>query len=171
MTLVGGTGVDTDTELADLYHRHYRDLLRLAALLLDDPSACEDVAQEAFIRVLGRLDRIREPELTLAYLRQTVVNLSRSTLRRRLVAMRHDRSQPREHQSPEEAGHAAVQRAAIVLALQKLPRRQREAVVLRFYGDLTEAQTAEAMGVSVGSVKSSTSRGLTALGSHLEALR
>lgn len=171
MTLVGGTTMDAEEALAELYHQHYRGLLRLAALLLDDPSACEDVAQEAFIRVLGRLDRIRDPELTLAYLRRTVVNLSRSTLRRRMVAARHDRSQPREVVSPEEAGHAAVQRAAIVRALQELPRRQREAVVLRFYGDLTEAQTAEAMGVGVGSVKSATSRGLTALGSHLEAIR
>jgi RNA polymerase sigma-70 factor (sigma-E family) len=171
MTLVGGTGMDTDAELADLYHRHYRDLLRLAALLLDDPSACEDVAQEAFIRVLARLGRIRDPEATLAYLRRTVVNLARSSLRRRLTAARHDRSEPRREQSPEDAGRAAVERAAIVQALRKLPRRQREAVVLRFYGDLSEQQTAEAMGVGVGSVKSSTSRGLAALGSHLEALR
>jgi len=171
MALVGATTADSEAALVDLFRQHYRSLLRLAALLLDDAGASEDVVQEAYIRVADRLDRIRDPQATLAYLRQTVVNLARSTVRRRQLAAKHDRSEPRAVVAPEDAGLAAFERAAVVRALRKLPRHQREAVVLRYYGDLTEAQAAAVMGVSTGAVKSSTSRGLAALGAHLEALR
>ncbi|NEE14755.1 SigE family RNA polymerase sigma factor, partial [Streptomyces sp. SID7499] len=79
-TVAAGTTVD---HLTETYRAHYRSLLGLAALLLDDTASCEDVVQEAFIRVHSARNRVREPEKTLAYLRQTVVNLSRSALRRR----------------------------------------------------------------------------------------
>ncbi|MBV8961115.1 MAG: SigE family RNA polymerase sigma factor [Actinobacteria bacterium] len=171
MAFVGATTADSEAALADLFRQHYRSLFRLAALLLEDAGTSEDVVQEAYIRVLARLERIRDPEATLGYLRQTVVNLSRSALRRRRLATLHDRSEPRAVAAPEDAGLAAFERAAVVHALRKLPRHQREAVVLRYYGDLSEAQTAIAMGVSTGAVKSSTSRGLAALAAHLEALR
>ena len=95
----------------------------------------------------------------------------KSGLCRRRLASHHDRSEPRAVVAPEDAGLAAFERASVVAGLRKLPRRQREAVVLRYYGDLSETQTATAMGVSVGAVKSFTSRGLAALGTHLEALR
>src|SRR5258706_5217894 len=82
----GGAVTDADEALTRLYATHYRSLLRLAALLLDEPAACEDVVQEAYVRVLRR--PIDDRDKVLAYLRQTVVNLARSTLRRRLVAHR-----------------------------------------------------------------------------------
>lgn len=84
-TEAAGTTVD---HLTETYRAHYRSLLGLAALLLDDTASCEDVVQEAFIRVHSARKRVRDPEKTLAYLRQTVVNLSRSALRRRILGLK-----------------------------------------------------------------------------------
>lgn len=84
-TMTSGTTVD---HLTETYRAHYRSLLGLAALLLDDTASCEDVVQEAFIRVHSARRRVRDPEKTLAYLRQTVVNLSRSTLRRHILGLK-----------------------------------------------------------------------------------
>lgn len=154
--------------LAALYVVHYSGLVRLAALLLDDTAACEDVVQEAYVRLAasGRLTRLRDPEASLAYLRTTVMNLARSALRRRLVATKYA---PLVHRSEhvDDDAIAAVDRTDIVVALRTLPRRMREAVALRYYADLTEAQTADLMGVSVGAVKSYTSRGLERLAAEL----
>lgn len=162
-----GAGVtDADDALAALYSAHYRSLVRLAALLLDDAASCEDVVQEAFVRVHRSWRRIDDQNNALAYLRQTVVNLSRSALRRRLVAQRHA---PRpERNVTEDAAYATVERDALVRALRTLPRREREALALRFLADLSEAQTASAMGCAVGSVKGYTSRGLARLGARLK---
>lgn len=164
------TGASVD-QLTETYQAHYRSLLRLAALLLDDLSSCEDVVQEAFIRVHAARRRVREPEKTLAYLRQTVVNLSRSTLRRRILGLRLLPKPMPDMASAEEGAYDALERDQLRTALRGLQRRQREVLVLRYYADLTEAQVAEVLGVSVGSVKAYGSRGLAALrilmeGSH-----
>ena len=154
-------------DLATLYAAHYRSLVRLAALLLDDPAACEDVAQEAYVRVHGR--RLDDPDKALAYLRQTVVNLARSSLRRRLVAQR---LAPRpERVTTDDTAIDTVRRDELVRALRQVPRREREALVLRYLADMSEAQAAEAMGCAVGSVKGYTSRGLARLSTILEAGR
>jgi RNA polymerase sigma-70 factor (sigma-E family) len=155
--------------LSGLYIVHYKKLIRLAALLLDETAACEDVVQEAYIKLAasGRLDRLRDPDAGLAYLRTTVLNLARSSLRRRLVAAKHA---PMVHR-PDRVDDGVMQvvdRTAIVCAMRTLPRRMREAVALRYYADLTEAQTARVMGVSTGSVKSYTSRGLERLAEQLK---
>jgi RNA polymerase sigma-70 factor (sigma-E family) len=159
-------------DLAGLYVVHYRSLVRLAALLLDEPAACEDVVQEAYIRLAAsrKLERLHDPEAGLAYLRTTVLNLARSTMRRRMTATRYA---PLLH-GPDRIDDEAirtVERAAVVAAMRTLPRRLREAVALRYYADLTEAQTADVMGVSVGAVKSYTSRGLERLADQLEVSR
>nr|WP_111553897.1 SigE family RNA polymerase sigma factor [Kitasatospora sp. SolWspMP-SS2h] len=156
------TGASVD-QLTDTYRAHYRSLLRLAALLLDDLSSCEDVVQEAFIRVHAARRRVRDPEKTLAYLRQTVVNLSRSTLRRRLLP----KPMP-DMASAEEGAYDALERDELKAALRGLQRRQREVLVLRYYADLTEAQVAEVLGISIGSVKAYGSRGLAALRVRME---
>ncbi|WSJ68059.1 SigE family RNA polymerase sigma factor [Kitasatospora sp. NBC_01250] len=159
-TDTAGASVDL---LTTTYQEHYRALLRLAALLLDDQSSCEDVVQEAFIRVHAARRRVREPEKILAYLRQTVVNLSRSTLRRRLLGLRLLPKPMPDMASAEEGAYDALERDQLKAALQGLQRRQREVLVLRYYADMTEAQVAELLGVSVGAVKAYGSRGLAAL--------
>lgn len=144
--------------LAALFVTDYDALVRLARLL-GDPADAEDVVQTAFMKVYRRT-RLREPDLAGAYLRQTVVNLTRSGWRRRATARRHAPALVTEATTdPDLAGRLAVRRA-----LADLSARQREAVVLRYYADLTEAATAQAMGISVGSVKGYTSRGLARLG-------
>jgi RNA polymerase sigma-70 factor (sigma-E family) len=156
-------------DLAALYVVHYKQLVRLAALLLDETAACEDVVQEAYVKLAasGRLERLRDPNAALAYLRTTVMNLARSSLRRRLVAAKHA---PVLHRPDrvDDGMAQVVDRTAIVRAMRTLPRRMREAVALRYYADLTEAQTAELMGVSTGAVKSYTSRGLERLAEQLK---
>ncbi|CAI7978719.1 MULTISPECIES: SigE family RNA polymerase sigma factor [Frankiaceae] len=162
---------DADAALTALYSEHYRSLVRLAALLLDDIGLCEEVVQDAYIRVHGAWGRLQDRDKALAYLRQTVVNLARSTLRRRLVALKHAPKPMPDAASAEEGAYSLVERAAVVQALRELPRRQREAVVLRYYADMSEADAAAVMGCSVGSVKAYTSRGLAALSGKLEGLR
>jgi RNA polymerase sigma-70 factor (sigma-E family) len=173
---VAGGAVATDVDvtadlLTDTYQAHYSSLLRLAALLLDDLGSCEDVVQEAFIRVHAARGRVREPEKLLAYLRQTVVNLSRSTLRRRLIGLRLLPKPMPDAASAEEGAYDVLERDALIQALRGLQRRQREVLVLRYYADMTEAQVAAALGVSIGSVKAYGSRGIEALRARMEEHR
>jgi RNA polymerase sigma-70 factor (sigma-E family) len=166
---------DPEALLTDLYVTQYASLLRLAALLVDDVGSCEEILQDAYLKVhaalTGPRPKLRDQDKALAYLRQTVINLARSSLRHRLVARKHAPRPMPDAPSAEEGAYAQVERAAVVQALRRLPRRQREAVVLRYYGDLTEAAAAAVMGVSTGAVKSYTSRGLAALAADLEDLR
>ncbi|WP_442906946.1 SigE family RNA polymerase sigma factor [Kitasatospora sp. NBC_01246] len=165
-----GTGAGTSEDLlTETYQAHYRSLLRLAALLLDDLSTCEDVVQEAFIRVHSARRRVREPEKTLAYLRQTVVNLSRSTLRRRILGLRLLPKPMPDMASAEEGAYDALERDQLKAALRGLQRRQREVLVLRYFVDMTEAQVADTLGISLGSVKAYGSRGIAALRVQMEA--
>jgi RNA polymerase sigma-70 factor (sigma-E family) len=174
-TTAATSAATTEETLTALYVAEYGRLLRLAALLVDDVYSCEEIVQEAYLKVhaalLGPKPRLRDEDRALAYLRQTVVNLARSSLRRRIVARKHAPRPMPDAPSAEEGAYAQVERAAVVKALRNLPRRQREAVVLRYYGDLSEATAASVMGVSVGAVKSYTSRGLAALAEALEELR
>lgn len=160
-----GTTVD---HLTETYRAHYRSLLGLAALLLDDTASCEDVVQEAFIRVHSARKRVRDPEKTLAYLRQTVVNLSRSALRRRILGLKL-LSKPMPDMASAEEGVRPLERDALKKAMRNLQRRQREVLVLRYFGDMTEAQVADALGISLGSVKAYGSRGIAALRVAMEA--
>ncbi|WP_344320916.1 SigE family RNA polymerase sigma factor [Streptomyces macrosporus] len=164
--MAAGTTVD---HLTETYRAHYRSLLGLAALLLDDTASCEDVVQEAFIRVHSARSRVREPEKTLAYLRQTVVNLSRSTLRRRILGLKLLSKPMPDMASAEEGAYARIEQDELKRALRKLQRRQREVLVLRYFADMTEAQVAETLGISLGSVKAYGSRGIAALRVAMEA--
>jgi RNA polymerase sigma-70 factor (sigma-E family) len=163
---VEGTSVD---QLTETYQAHYRSLLGLAAMLLDDTASCEDVVQEAFIRVHAARRRVRDPEKTLAYLRQTVVNLSRSTLRRRIMGLRLLPKPMPDMASAEEGAYDALERDQLRKALRGLQRRQREVLVLRYLADMTEAQVADSLGISIGSVKAYGSRGLAALRIAMES--
>lgn len=158
----------TRAQLHDLFVAHYARLLRLAALLIDDLAACEDVVAEAFARL--HTAQLREPDKALAYLQQSVVNLSRSSLRHRSVVQRHSLA-ARHLMVAEDPVLAAVDRDALKHALRGLQSRQREAIILRYYLDLDVHAAAELMGCSPGAVKAYTSRGIAALSDQLEALR
>jgi RNA polymerase sigma-70 factor (sigma-E family) len=161
---------DADEALTALYLKHYTSLVRLAALLLDDRGLSEEVVQDAYIKMHGAWHRLDDPERALAYLRQTVVNLARSRMRRRLVAIKHAPKPMPDAPSAEHGAMAGVERAEVMAGLRSLPPRQREAIVLRYYGDLSETEIATAMGCSNGAVKSHIHRGMSALAKSLEAL-
>jgi RNA polymerase sigma-70 factor (sigma-E family) len=158
-----------DAALTALYTSHYRRLVRLAALLLDDLGASEEVVQDAYVKMHGSWGRIRDPDAAVGYLRTTVVNLARSKLRRRMVAQKHAPKPMPDAASAEYGALEQLERDRLVAALRMLPPRHRECLVLRYYGDLSEVQIAETMGISPGAVKSHASRGMAALRATLEA--
>jgi RNA polymerase sigma-70 factor (sigma-E family) len=154
---------------AELFAGHFPAMTRLAALLgADDP---EDVAQEAFVRLHGRARTLRDPHASVAYLRTMVVNLSRSRLRHLQVVRRHAAAAPPDAESAEVLVVRRESARELVEALAHLSPRHREALVLRYWLDLTEAEMADAMGVSRGTVKSHVSRALDALSGLLEGTR
>jgi len=157
---------DRDLVLADLHRQHYPGLVRLACLLLDEQGAGEEVVQEAFVRVYRSWSRVEQP---LTYLRSTVMNLARSRMRRRLVARRRVEPMAAAGMSPEEHAVLLDDHQEVLDALRTLPRRQRECLVLRYYLDLSESEIASTLGISNGSVKSHSSRGLAAVARRLEA--
>ncbi len=161
-------GLDADAALTALYTAHYRRLVRLAALLLDDLSTSEEVVQDAYVKMHSAWRRIRDPQAAEAYLRTTVLNLARSRMRRRQVAEKHAAKPMPDAASAEHGAMESFERQAVMRALRALPERQRECLVLRYYGDLSEAQIAESMGISTGAVKSHASRGMAALRAALE---
>jgi RNA polymerase sigma-70 factor (sigma-E family) len=157
-----------DFAVTELYSLHYRTLVRLAALLVRDTPTAEEVVQDAFVAMHGGWQRLRDAENALAYLKQAVVNRSRSVLRHRIVVDKNMQKAPPDEPSAEHGAIAQLERTAVVDALRKLPERQREAIVLRYYADFSEAQIAAAMKISRGAVKSHTARGMIALRAALE---
>lgn len=161
-------GLERDQRLHDLFVAQYESLVRLAALLVDDRSNAEEVAQDAFVRLHRSWSKLRDPDAAPAYLRSSVMNIARSRLRRLRVARRHT---PRSSVDAAPAEERAIEREEgreVLALLRALPRRQKECLALRFYLDLSEAEIAETLGVSKGSVKSHTHRGLAALAEKLE---
>jgi RNA polymerase sigma-70 factor (sigma-E family) len=163
-----GPGRDADWAVTELYSLQYRPLVRLAVLLVRDIPTAEDVVQDSFVALHDRWQRLRNTDSALAYLRSAVLNRSRSVLRHRAVADRHLQKPLPDMPSAEYGALAQLERSAVVAALRKLTGRQREAIVLRYYADFSEAQVAAAMGISCGAVKSHTARGMAALRAELE---
>ena len=159
---------DVDRAVSALYSEHYRSLVRLAALLVRDVATAEEVVQDSFVAMHGGWSRIRDTDKALSYLRQTVVNRSRTILRHRAVVDRNAPKPPPDMPSAEHGAIALLERSAVVAALRTLPPRQREALVLRYYGNLSEAEIAAAMAISAGAVKSHTARAMIALRAVLE---
>jgi RNA polymerase sigma-70 factor (sigma-E family) len=159
-----GTGVTEPTgELADLYVRHVPAASRLAYLLTGDRSQAEDLVHDAFVRCVGRFGHLRAHEAFDAYLRRTIVNLHTSRLRRvrverAFLAKEGVRGTRATSGLPDVAA-----REDMWHRLQTLPGRQRAVLVLRYYEDLSERETAEALKCSVAAVKSLTARATTAL--------
>ena len=158
-----------DGALLGLYESQRPGLVRLAVLLVDDRAAAEDVVQDAFVAMHGSWRRLRDTDKALAYLRQAVLNRSRSRLRHLKVVERHAPAPSPDAASAEQGMLRAAERAEIMARLRMLPHRQREVLVLRYYADLSEAQIAEAMGISTGAVKSHASRGIAALRKTMES--
>ena len=159
---------DADTAVDELYAAHYRQLVRLSVLLVRDQETAEEVVQDSFVAMHGRWRSLRDPDNGLAYLRQTVVNRSRSVLRRRGVQARHTPTVPPDVHGADEDAMAAERRRVVLDALRALPDRQREVLALRYYLDLSEADIASTLGISKGAVKSHASRGVAALRHLLE---
>lgn len=149
--------------LEDLYRQHRMRFVRLAILLVDDPATAEDVVQEAFAGLHRHWHGLRDAAAAQAYLRTAVVNGSRSVLRRRKTAREYNPPHNVNARSAESLAMLTAEHHAVVRALAQLPDRQREVLVLRYYGGLSEAEIAEATGISRGTVKSTASRGLDAL--------
>jgi RNA polymerase sigma-70 factor (sigma-E family) len=152
-----------DLAVMGLYAQHYRALVRLAAMLVRDTSTAEEVVQDSFVAMHDGWHRLKDTEKALAYLRQAVVNKSRSVLRHRAVVERNVQNAPPDMPSAEHGAFLLLERSAVIAALRDLPGRQREAIVLRYYADLSEAEIAATMRISRGAVKSHTSRGMAAL--------
>jgi RNA polymerase sigma-70 factor (sigma-E family) len=159
---------EANDTLTELYLSEYWPLVRLAVLLLHDVPTAEDVVQETFIAMAAGWERLRDREKALSYLRCAVVNRSRSVLRHRAVAGRNAPQHVPDEPSAEAGAMTMLERSAVINALRGLPVRQREALVLRYYAGLSEAEIAQTMGISKGAVKTHASRGIAALKSVLE---
>ena len=140
------------SSFGDFYGLQYRPVVRLAQALVDTSECAEEIVQDAFAKVYERWDRLAEPA---GYLHTAVVNGARSELRKREVRRRIGlRVRPAE---------APAERDYLIDALDTLSPKQRTAIVLRFYAQMSEKETAEAMAVRPGTVKSLVSRGLADL--------
>ncbi len=149
--------------LADLYVRHMPAAMRLAYLLTQNRQQAEDLVQEAFVRCVGRFRHLRVPDAFDAYLRRTIVNLHTSGLRRRRLERAWLVGERARAASSGSAMPDVGAREDLWRELAKLPARQRAALVLRYYEDLSERDSAEVLGCSVAAVKSLVARGTEAL--------
>ena len=159
---------DAQAPVTALYRAHAVGLIRLAYVMLGDRAAAEDAVQDAFCGLYRRWDQLEDPAGALAYVRSSVLNGCRSALRRRALGHRVTMYQP-----PTGSAEAAVlsreERQEVLRAVRRLPDRQREALVLRFYLDLPDPEIARVMGIRPGTVRSATHRALKALGHLLES--
>ena len=163
---------DAPPALDALYREHYRSLVKLASLLVDDVPTCEEVVQDAFVAIHRRGLGSVPDEKVPAYLRSAVLNGARSQLRKRQVRRR---LQPvpdaGSYLSPERGAELHADQQAVLAAVRALPDRQRDVMVLRYWMELGESEIAEALGISPGTVKTHARRGLEALAARLEDLR
>lgn len=152
----------------DLYEDHYVRLVRLAVLLIGDAGRAEEIVQDAFVDLVARWRSIRDTGAAASYLRTCVANASRSHLRHRAVVRRAALAQPSDESSAEAEALVHLEHERFLSALAGLPGRQREVLVLRYYGQLSEAEISDALGISRGAVKSHSFRGLRSLRAAME---
>jgi RNA polymerase sigma-70 factor (sigma-E family) len=159
-----------DEGIERLFRTHRLTMVRLAALLVDDLESAEDVVQDAFAGLHRRWSALQNDAVAVGYLRTSVVNGARSTLRRRRTA-RNYTPHPLDWTSMESADGPvllAEDHREVLAAIRRLPPRQREVIVLRYWAELTEPKIAQTLGISIGSVKSAASRGRNAIAAILE---
>ncbi len=159
--------LDAQTALTRLHAEHYAGLVRLATGLVDTTASAEEVVQQAYVDVLRRWERVREADDVVSYLHRAVVNGARDRLRRRrtrrLAVLPHAVPEP----GPEDGVLRREEHRAVLAELARLPPRQREVLVLRHLGGLSEAEAAAALGVTVSAAKSAAHRGIAALRERL----
>jgi len=153
---------DAAVAVTDLFRAHHLELVRLALVMVGDLATAEDVVQDAFERLHRGWHGLRQPSSSLAYVRASVLNGCRSVHRRAAVARKHA---PRLAEPPSRSGPdaAADDRGELAGALRRLPRRQREVLVLRYYLDLDVAEIAGTLRIAPSSVRAANARGLAAL--------
>jgi RNA polymerase sigma-70 factor (sigma-E family) len=165
----GGTGIAGEdrgdaaaSAVTDLFREHHLELVRLALVMTGDLATAEDVVQDAFERLHRGWYGLRRPSSSLAYVRASVLNGCRSAHRRAAVARKHapQLAEPAWRGGPDAA---ADERGALAGALRRLPRRQREVLVLRYYLDLDVAEIAGTLRITPSSVRATNTRGLAAL--------
>lgn len=159
-------GDSAEAAVGALYQASAVSLIRLAYIMLGDRPSAEDVVQEAFCSLYRRWDRLADADSALYYVRSSVLNGCRSMLRSRA------RRRGVPYELPTVSAEAVVlngeEREEVIRAVGRLPHRQREALVLRFYLDLSDEQIARVMGIRQSTVRSTTHRGLEALGRALK---
>ncbi len=170
---VGAEPVDADALVRDLFSQEAASLVRLARLFCDDRNAAEDLVQEAFIRLHRSAHSIRDLGRAPAFLRSIVLNLARDHNRRGLMSLRHRSSEAVSDRTSGFEEHAVSAQAdgAVLDAVRTLPDRQRACLILRYYLELTEVETAATLGISQSSVKTHCRRGLATLSDQLEEHR
>ena len=151
-------------DLERLYEQHAPAALRLAYVLTGDRDLAEDLVQDAFVRIIGRLGQLRHEQAFDAYLRRTVVNLSYGTFRRRRVERAWlARERGATVRRDDEDADEIEERDELWQRLAAVAPRQRAALVLRYYEDLSEEQAAAVLGCTTRALRSLTSRGLQTL--------
>ncbi|HEX3389307.1 MAG TPA: SigE family RNA polymerase sigma factor [Streptosporangiaceae bacterium] len=168
----GDTWASAETAVAALYEASALGLIRMAYVVLGDLPTAEDVVQEAFCGLYRRWDRLASTGGALYYVRTSVLNGCRSALRRRAVRrgflQQRTLADPTPAASAESVVLGGAEREEVIRALGRLPHRQREVLVLRFYAELPDEQIARVMGIRPGTVRSTAFRGLDALGRALK---
>ena len=160
------TRAGAEAAVTALYQASALSLIRLAYVMLDDLPSAEDVVQEAFYGLYRRWDRLKDPESAMYYVRTSVLNGCRSVRRRRAVRRRGLADEP-PAVSAETVVLSGEEREEVIRAVRGLPHRQREALVLRYYSDLSDEQIARVMGIGPSTVRSTMHRALEALGRAL----
>jgi len=162
--------IDADALVADLFAAEARSLVRLARMFCDDQAAAEDLVQEAFIRLHRSAGTIRDVERAPAFLRSIVINLARDHNRRGLMSLRHQATTQRNDVRPalEDDAVADATSRAVLTSVRLLPERQRACVVLRYYLQYSESETADTLRISKNSVKTHCRRALATLQTVLE---
>jgi RNA polymerase sigma-70 factor (sigma-E family) len=158
---------DVNHGVTALYLAHYRPLVRLAALLVQDLATAEEIVQDAFVAVHAAWHRLPDADHALPHLHRSVIDRSRWALRDRTVA---DKLAPATAPATPVASREAnieLERSAFVSALWTLPARQREVVVLRYFADLPETQIASVTGISEATVRGHTAQALSSLRAEL----
>jgi RNA polymerase sigma-70 factor (sigma-E family) len=163
LVAVPAVGSDRQTGIRALYTERHAEMVRFATFLTGDAHAAEDLTQEAFVKVYDAWERIDDPERAVAYLRATIVNLTRGRHRRQVVADRNQQPHLSIVASAEDDAMGRVDRDTVLAAVAALPHRQRACVVMKHWLRMTEGEIATTLELSIGSVRTHTKRGVDAL--------